>query len=287
LDSVSKEAKDTDDGVAGEETARYRAQQAFSILARQRRTWKRLSHIVDMALQDGIETENSFTNIVDVGTDHGLLAMGFSLSGRFSKVIGIDISEKAFQNSLSLLEHVKNHSTEAKHLINPVEFRYGDGLRALNDGEGQIVCIAGMGANTMLQILSPGSELDRIQCTRLILQPTNSKPRNLILLYKKLQQDGWEVANEQIEKLSGRWYVTIRFKRLEAVTTFVDLASGSKDPALTLPGTVLSSQYNTFHPMRQAFDDYCQHHNKWILFDAEYAPLDALELQWLKIFGNQ
>lgn len=299
------------DGNGDDTMALYRAQNAFSILARQGKAWKRLSHIVEMALTLG-ENDSSLlpttpalsnTTIVDVGTDHGLLAIGLALTGRYRKVIGIDVSENALENALSLLGQVKGHSfstgnrnvEEMDHsLCAPIDFRCGNGLQALDNGEGTVVCIAGMGVKSIIQILEQSRscqgraelELDRVRCKQLILQPTNSKPRNLIALYKKLQEDGWEVSDERIEVLSSRWYMTTKFERRNFVTSpddnFNDDYAGN---SLTLPGDVLSS--SRFPQMYPVFDSYCQHHERWILRDAAFGPIHPLETEWLRRFGDQ
>lgn len=276
--------------------ARWKVQEAFSILARQGNAWKRLSHLVEMAIginNSGHPRDHRGRTIADVGTDHGLLAMGLALSGQFQSVIGVDVSKQALNGAFALLEQVQSHQSELREASlafqTPVEFRYGDGLKALKEGEADIVCIAGMGVNTMIDILGLGlhhtimsSELDRIRCTDLILQPTNSKPRNLMLLYQTLQQSGWELRHEQIEKLSSRWYLTCHF-----VTRHDNAESRVvSDDAINVPGLILDTQPNTSDTMQQAWDDYCRHHLEWIRRDEQYGKVCPLEARWLKRFGN-
>jgi len=83
-------------------------------------------------------------------------------------------------------------------------------------GEADAVCIAGMGANAMTKILQSSAELgiadlERLNTQRLILQLTNSRPRNLFKVYKMLQQSGWVLLDERIEFLSGMWYISCCF----------------------------------------------------------------------------
>ena len=170
----------------------------------------------------------------------------------------------------------------------PVEFRLGDGLEALEFGEADTICIAGMGVNTMLQILeqrssknSWGTNLEKIGSKRLVLQATNSRPRNLVLLYDRLQDMGWELKNEQIEKLSSRWYITSRF----------DASTDSGQRNLVnpeLPGSRLRS-LNKNCSMRRSFDEYCLHHKRWIQQDAKASgqQIDSRDLRWLKFFFHE
>jgi 2-polyprenyl-3-methyl-5-hydroxy-6-metoxy-1,4-benzoquinol methylase len=140
--------------------ARMKAQEAM--FARQGRAWRRLSHLVDLSIigssNNDSSSGNDFDNktIVDLGTDHGLLAMGLTLSGKFRKVIGVDASDQALKSgALSLLEQLQTRCYQKKDgrftFDTPVEFRHGDGLKALSGGEADIVCIAGVGVNTIFQ----------------------------------------------------------------------------------------------------------------------------------------
>ncbi|KAG7346712.1 hypothetical protein IV203_005781 [Nitzschia inconspicua] len=231
--------------------------------------------------------------IVDVGTDHGLLAIGLALTGKFQKVIGVDVSQQALENgALSLLSQIESRrkgiDPQKAALDVPVEFRHGDGLKALEEGEADIVCMAGMGVSTLLQILEQDhdaltSDLNRRQYTDLILQPTNSKPRNLMFLYKSLQDSGWELRNERIVKLSSRWYVTSHFTRPQSnipVTALIE------DGAMKIPGSTLDCTLSDSDPMRQDLEEYCRHHSQWIRKDSEYGRMDLLEEVWLERFGN-
>jgi tRNA A22 N-methylase len=319
LENDARDSANASDDFMRTSSALSKAQEAFATLARQGKTWKRLSHMVDMAIGTQELSESNLAssylcterNIVDVGTDHGLLALGLALSGRFSRVIGVDVSKEALEKgALTLLDRVQIHFDRSPEFTRPetdggygrnrlllntsIEFRLGDGLRALECGEAEIICIAGMGVNTMIRILeqkrshkgSSYSELDRIKCKQLILQPANSKPRHLMFLYKKLQDDGWRVRNERIEMVSSRWYMTTCFERAEGVSAFAD----DLDKELEVfPGSVLSAilENSRAHPMLRVFDDYCRHHERWIQQDAAFGRLDPLDSIWLKRFGKQ
>jgi tRNA A22 N-methylase len=263
---------------------RERAYEAFSVLARKTRTWQRLGHLVDMAAS----SDSQVKTITDVGTDHGLLAMGLALSGRYEKVLGVDLSEQALRNgALSLWETVNNQWTDIDgSLIQdkiPVDFRCSNGLDAIESGEADAICIAGMGVNTMIKILSAESDstlqLDRIECQQVLLQPTNSRPSNLIILYDHLQTSGWRLADERIEKLSSRWYVSSSFVR--------GVTMESKDPInLELPTSKLALLHES-DPMYQTFQDYVTHHCSWIQQDAELrGTTNQAEQRWVAKFGT-
>lgn len=122
--------------------------------------------------------------------------------------------------SLTLHRNVEEYSSNNNLTghIQPssLSFRVGDGLCVLNTGEADVVCIAGMGVNTMISIFSHEKTssvklLDAIDCRTLVLQFTNSRPRNLISLYQILHQIGWEPCHERLVDVADRWYVTTSF----------------------------------------------------------------------------
>ena len=270
-------------------------------LFRQGKTWKRLSHLLEMAAWDEDEIDATMLTsattketIADIGTDHGLLAMGLALTGNYEKVVGVDVSDQALTyGALAMLDKIRNQTRTLDDedldlsLDFPIEFRLGNGLESLEFGEADVICIAGMGVNTMLQILEqkPSTNIDattyleKIGCKRLVLQATNSRPRNLIRLYDRLQTMGWKVREERIEKLSNRWYITTRFELSNEVGASEDLE---------LPGLKLQS-IEKGTSMRETFDEYCLHHKRWIQKDAKVSrhPMDPRELRWSEHFFNE
>ena len=230
-------------------------------------------------------------SVADIGTDHGLLALGLAVTGKYSTVTGVDVSDQALTyGALAMLEKIRNQTKtfdedgfdSSPEL--PVEFRLGNGLEALEFGEADVICIAGMGVNTMLQILEQegddGRNLEKIGCKRLVLQATNSRPRNLILLYDRLQEMGWKVEDERIEYLSSRWYITARFELPDS--------NEGESSELELPGSKLQS-LSEEHSMRQIFNEYCLHHKKWIETDAKLPSyqMDPGDGRWLEYFFKE
>ena len=278
----------------------YEAVSAY--LFRQGKTWKRLSHLMDMATDDKDEAEKAMISpksVADVGTDHGLLAMGLALSGNYNKVVGVDVSDQALTyGAIALLEQIRNQTMSLNDDFFeefPIEFRLGNGLEALEFGEADIICIAGMGVNTMLKILeqessmnSEGTCLEKIGCKRLVLQATNSRPRNLILLYDRLQKMGWKVRDERIEKLSSRWYITACFEIRNDAPSSIHLDESVPLVDLELPGLKLRS-FDKTCSTRKIFDEYCLHHKQWIQQDAKVSrqQINSRDLRWLEYFDEK
>mmetsp|Transcript_2472 Transcript_2472/g.3528 ORF Transcript_2472/g.3528 Transcript_2472/m.3528 type:complete len:343 (+) Transcript_2472:394-1422(+) len=189
------------------------AKQTILLLAQKNKTWKRLSSIVDLASSASPLASPPLTStltspstsvttttttvtkkhstIADIGCDHGLLSIALAVSGRYDKVIGIDVSSRALEDG-ALTFHRKvldilgrdNYSNDNDNQQNgggdgdgdcgpnnndkknilfgssilPLEFRLGDGLTPLRSGEADAICIAGMGVESMLSILNLTNE---------------------------------------------------------------------------------------------------------------------------------
>lgn len=250
------------------------AENAFSVLARKKRTWKRLRHLVDLAQETKVAKPKT---IVDIGCDHGILPIAMAATGRFEKVLGIDVSERVLRDgAMKLHKEVEQYleSVKTSAVLTPVEFRLGDGLTGVETGDADVVCVAGMGVNTMLKIVA-SPETDRVGCQLLLLQPTNSKPKNLVLLYDTLQNTGWELMGERIEFLSSRWYLSVAFaKRDERDIPVVGKTH--------LPGVCLRQLGDT-SPMKETFDRYIKHHKRWLEKDKDLPQgLAESEERWLE-----
>lgn len=250
-----------------------RAAHAFSEIAKSDKSWQRFRHMVWLALHHQSVDGRTVRSITDVGTDHGLLAVGLAVTGRFDKVLGVDLSPNALKNGgYQVLEKIQQHpevnpkiptmQTNGTSLALPINFRLSDGLQNIQPNEADAVCIAGMGVNVMGRILQASTggglpELDRIQCQQLILQPTNSRPRNLIQLYDMLHDQGWTLLDERIEYLSKRWYLSCCFVRAR------DSCLAATDTASRIPTSKLLLLDDNL-PMKQVTRNYWQHHLNWI-----------------------
>ena len=256
---------------------------AFSVLARKSKSWKRLGPIIDLAVSNS-SSNPTLNSVCDVGTDHGLLATGLAMTSRFNRVVGVDVSEQAMNNvAFKLYDEIlafrrgNSCDTSAWNPLN-LDFRTSDGLRSVHPGEADIVCIAGMGVHTMVDILTAGQVntslpqllLDRLRVQRLLLQPANSRPSKLMFLYNRLREIGWTAQSERLEYISSRWYLTTLFER-------------STDEVLRLPGTQVAPMSD--NETSNEFARWVSHHRTWILNDAlKTGTLRQDDAQWLEVF---
>ncbi len=127
--------------------------------------------------------------VADIGTDHGFLAL--ELSRICPRVIATDLNKGPYA---AACRHIQSQG------VKNIEVRWGRGLEPLRPGEVETVVLAGMGGNTMLEILAEG---DLSQIKHLILQPQSFAPELRIWL----NEHGWYLQQEKLVLEEGHLYV--------------------------------------------------------------------------------
>ena len=84
--------------------------------------------------------------LADIGTDHGYIPVDLLLAGRIAHAIATDIGALP-------LEHARQTADRCS-LTDGIDFRLGDGLAPVSPQEVDTVIIAGMGGDTITEILS-------------------------------------------------------------------------------------------------------------------------------------
>ncbi len=130
----------------------------------------------------------------DIGCDHGKLSAYLAASGRCPRVLACELREGPLQ---------KARRTCAPWAAK-IEFRLGDGLAPLRPGEADDIIIAGMGAETIMQILAaaPWVFAENIN---LVLVPATKHS----LLRRWLAQNGFALAGETLCTAAGRLYAVM------------------------------------------------------------------------------
>ncbi|MDE6275176.1 MAG: class I SAM-dependent methyltransferase [Clostridia bacterium] len=130
--------------------------------------------------------------LADVGCDHGKVSVACLLAGKVERVIACDISSKSLQKAVDLAK---------EYQVKGIEFRAGDGLQVIKDGEVDCVVIAGMGGNEIMSILSHIPQ----GIKRLVLSPH----RNAIELRAFLSGKGVYIAKDYVVKDGAKFYDVI------------------------------------------------------------------------------
>jgi len=132
----------------------------------------------------------------DIGTDHAFLPVFLVQEGICARVIATDIKPGPFAAA-------QRRVAEAK-LTGKIDLRLGNGLEALQPGEAGVLVLAGMGGNTIREILAAAPDVTRA-AGRLVLQPM-ADPGDLRAW---LVSNGWRISDERLVEDSGKIYVVI------------------------------------------------------------------------------
>ncbi|MHC1723634.1 MAG: tRNA (adenine(22)-N(1))-methyltransferase TrmK [Aminipila sp.] len=133
--------------------------------------------------------ENGQT-VADVGTDHGFLPIYLWESKKSPKVILADISKGSLQKAI---DNVYMQDYDDEIIKEYFDFRLGNGIQILENGEVDVVVIAGMGGILMTEIL--GQDLIKTKSIKkIILQPRNGQGK----LRWWLLNNGFHIKEEKI-----------------------------------------------------------------------------------------
>ncbi len=149
--------------------------------------------MLDKRLELCAEFVSGRGTVCDVGTDHAYLAVELVKSGKCGRAIASDINPNPLESA--------RKTVEKYGITDKVELVLSDGLENINlDGVTDIV-IAGMGGETIVNILKSGNYNN----VRFILQPM-TKPE---ILRKMLCRNGFQNISEKAVEDSGKIYTVI------------------------------------------------------------------------------
>lgn len=141
----------------------------------------------------------SEADIVDVGTDHAMLPVWLALHGHQGRLIATDIHAGPLHSAKELCR--------TYNLSSRIELRLCDGLTAIDTEEINYIVIAGMGGETMTDILASAPPLKPE--IRLLLQPNTKQD----ILRKFLYDSQYIVYYEDIIDEAGHLYPILEAKR--------------------------------------------------------------------------
>lgn len=132
--------------------------------------------------------------VADIGCDHGYLGIYLLTKGIAKSVIAADINEGPLQCA--------QRNSEKFGVGDKMSFCLSDGVKSIPKDFDILVC-AGMGADTMISILSAAPWLKSSQY-KLILQCQSRTP----ILRQFLHENGWHIYQEQIVR-DGKFLYTV------------------------------------------------------------------------------
>ncbi len=134
--------------------------------------------------------------LADIGTDHAYLPAALLLEGKIPYAIAADLRQGPL---LRAKETAKQYGCRDK-----MAFRLCDGLRGIRPEETDAIVIAGMGGETIAQILAAASWV-RERNVPLVLQPMSSLPD----LREWLQKNGYAILEERLAREEETIYVVL------------------------------------------------------------------------------
>lgn len=129
----------------------------------------------------------------DIGTDHAFLPAYLVATGRCPRAIASDDKPGPLEAARRTLEELG--------LSRSVDLRLGYGLSVLAPGEAEVIILAGMGGETIIDILKRGGEV-AASCPQFILQPMQQAPR----LRRWLSEHGYRIQTEELVQERDRIY---------------------------------------------------------------------------------
>ncbi len=136
------------------------------------------------------------SKVADIGTDHGLLTIYLTQQHIASAAVATDIAASPAA--------VARKNVAAAGLTDRIEVRVGDGLSPLSPDDADDIVIAGMGGETIADILEAAPWLKDTRY-RLILQPMTHAEAVHAWLFK----NGFTIREEHFLEDTGRHYVLL------------------------------------------------------------------------------
>ncbi len=158
-----------------------------------------ISPLLDQRLATALALVPPCRLCADIGADHGKLSAALLLQNRAQRVLVSDISEKALGKARKLLAQWRLSSKAAFVVADGL-----DALAALGADRPEVVCVLGMGGDTMAGILRRGAA--RLSGATLVLGAQTELP----LLRQALCEAGYRLRQERVAEAAGRFYLLLQ-----------------------------------------------------------------------------
>lgn len=137
------------------------------------------------------------TVVADIGCDHGKLTAYLACTGLYPKVIGADLRPGPLSKAAQTVQNAGCGGC--------VDLRLGDGLSVLAPGEAGTIVLAGLSAQTAIEILSAARWVFAPDGPRLVLVPATRHATLRAWLYRS----GFALAADEPVQAAGHWYAVM------------------------------------------------------------------------------
>ena len=149
-------------------------------------------------LLDIISLIDKNKKVIDIGTDHGLVPLYLAKNGISKEILATDISEKSLDKLRSAL---------TPELENEISTKVTDGFKGIDDDENQVAVIAGMGANTIIDIIDQSLDFAHNLDYMILASNINTEK-----LRKYLNNNNFEIIRDFLTYDNGKYYDIIKAK---------------------------------------------------------------------------
>ncbi|MCL2610342.1 MAG: class I SAM-dependent methyltransferase [Defluviitaleaceae bacterium] len=151
---------------------------------------------------NAIISQIEYDTLADIGCDHAFIPIFAMEVGLVKKAIAIDIANGPLLNA--------EKNIFRKGLVSQIKTRLGSGLKPLLDGEVACITIAGMGCETIIEILEDLENLPSI--SQIIISPHTK----LELFREFIENSNFYIKNEIAVEEGKKVYTIFNCKREEA-----------------------------------------------------------------------
>ena len=134
--------------------------------------------------------------LADIGTDHAYLPVSLLLDGKIPSAIAADLREGPLNRA--------RMTAQEYGCTEQVSFRLCNGLAEVKSYETDVIAIAGMGGETIAEILAAAKWVNRNGIPA-ILQPMSSQPE----LRRWLWQNGYRIQEEKLVQEGDTIYMVL------------------------------------------------------------------------------
>ena len=147
-------------------------------------------------LMDIINLIDKGKNVIDIGTDHGLVPLYLAKNGISEDILATDISEKSLEKLKLALDE------ETKKIIRT---KVTDGFKNIKKAHNQIAIIAGMGANTIMDIIKASMNFARNLDYMILASNINTEKLRIFL-----SENDFIIINDFLSFENDKYYDIIK-----------------------------------------------------------------------------
>lgn len=151
--------------------------------------------------------------LADVGTDHGYIPVYCVQQGKCRRAIAMDVNPQPLERA--------DINIRKYNLADNISTRLSDGVQKLAPGEADVIVIAGMGGQLIMNILEAGENIIT-EDTYLILQPMLAAKE----VREYLFEHGYDICGEYVSREENKFYNIITARRGNAKATSIDIYIG-------------------------------------------------------------